>query len=128
MSDSSKKSLVVQLAIVTSIAFAIFIVLSQTQPTWVNPYVWYVILAFAGISYASTSAQHVFLEKKDHEGFQNSFYVSKAVKMFLSLVVIASYLYFNGVAKYAFAGDYILVYFLYMAFEIKFLLTNLQSH
>ena len=128
MSDSSKKSLVVQLAIVTSIAFAIFIALSQTQPTWVNPYVWYIILGFAGISYASTSAQNVFLEKKDHENFQNSFYVSKAVKMFLSLVVIASYLYFNGVAKYAFAGDYILVYFLYMAFEIKFLLTNLQSH
>ena len=128
MSESRKRSLVLQLSLVTIVVFALFIFLTQTQPTWVNPYVWYVILGFAGLSYASTSAQNVFLEKKDHEGFQNSFYVSKAVKLFLSLVVISIYLYLDGIAKYAFAGDYLLVYFIYMGFEIKFLLTNLQSH
>ncbi len=125
---SKQSSLVRQLIIVTAIVIALFIFLSYNQPTWVNPYVWYVILGFAGLSYASTAAQNSFLEKKDHESFQNSFYVSKAVKLFISLIVIATYLYFDGVAKYAFAGDYLVIYFIYMGFEIKFLLTNLQTH
>ena len=91
----------------------------------VHPLAWYMLLFFAGITWAT----FYFIRKgigEDAGSFQLYYFGSSVARVLLSMFVVFFYVYFATERELQFAVNFFLIYFIYTGFEIYSILSNLR--
>lgn len=66
--------------------------------------------------------------KKNPENISRNYFVAMLIRLFASVLVALLFIYFDRENASVFAGNFIVLYFMYLGFEIYALMSNLQSH
>lgn len=93
----------------------------------VHPYVWGMLVFFVFIT-AITFYVTWWGAREDEDNFQLYYFASMGFRLILSLGVIFVYIYLVRERQIQFVLNFFVLYFLYTAFEIYSLLTNLRPH
>ena len=109
--------------------FLIFISISikQIKPEWIyNLYIW-LIGYFITITFASLVVVDKAIEK-DPENIARNYFGAMIFRLFVSLIIALLFIYFDRENSIVFAGNFIILYLMFLGFEIYALMANLQAH
>jgi hypothetical protein len=93
----------------------------------VHPYVWVILVFFIFIT-AFTFYVTWWGASQDQDNFQLYYFASMGFRLILSIGVIFGYIYLVRERQIQFVLNFFVLYFLYTAFEIYSLLSNLRPH
>lgn len=93
----------------------------------VHPYIWMIFAFFIFIT-AVTFYVTWWGAREDQDNFQLYYFASMGFRLILSIGVIFVYIYLIRERQIQFVLNFFVLYFLYTAFEIYSLLTNLRPH
>jgi hypothetical protein len=105
----------------------IWILINTTDYTLIHPYIWFVLVYFIFIT-AITFYVTWWGAREDQANFQLYFFASMGFRLMLSIGVIFLYIMLTTERQMQFVLNFFVLYFLYTAFEIYSLLTNLRPH
>ncbi len=108
--------------------FLIFISISikQIKPEWIyNLYIW-LIGYFIIITFASLVVVDKAIEK-DPENIARNYFGAMIFRLFVSVLVALLFIYFDRENSTVFAGNFIVLYLMFLGFEIYALMANLQA-
>jgi hypothetical protein len=105
----------------------IWVLISTTDYRLVHPYVWFILVFFIFIT-AVTYYVTWWGAREDEGNFQLYFFASMGFRLILSIGVIFIYVLLVKERQIQFVLNFFVLYFLYTAFEIYSLLTNLRPH
>jgi hypothetical protein len=110
------------LVILTS---ATAIIVSYSQPKWINSYFWMIQGFFGVISILSHLVSQLGIKRK---GEFHTFYMgSMAVRFILSIFFILFSLIYLSDNKITYVANFFILYIVYASFEIYHLLRNLRA-
>lgn len=92
-----------------------------------HPYVWFILTFFIFIT-AVTFYVTWWGAREDQDNFQLYYFASMGFRLILSIGVIFVYVYLATEGEVQFVLNFFVLYFVYTAFEIYSLLTNLRPH
>ena len=96
-------------------------------PAWVHPQVWFMV----GFLFVVTAAGNWYLQgrlAKDRDNIMVPYLLFTFVRLVASLVFILALVRRNSDGLVVLLGNFFLLYFLYVGFEIHRLLTNLRRN
>ena len=111
--------------IFTLILFFIQIGVRYLNPDLLYAYQWYLLIYF----YLITLLSLIIIEKtasKDHDKLSKGFFSAMMLRLFLSIIIAALIIYFDSVNSTIFALNFLILYLLYLGFEIYYLISILQ--
>lgn len=120
-------SFVVLLTKFSLVVVLIALVLQFTTPL-IYPHTWGMIVYFFGITLISHKIMEKGTASKDAIDSYNATMGATAIRLFLSLIVVITYIYVFKQNKFNFAFTFFILYFLFTAFEIKTLLSKLRKN
>jgi hypothetical protein len=109
--------------IILLIAILIFL----TDYQLVHPFIWFILVFFIFIT-AVTFYVTWWGAREDQDNFQLYYFASMGFRLILSIGVVFGYVYLIREKQIQFVLNFFGLYFLYTAFEIYGLLTNLRPH
>jgi len=110
--------------------FTLILLFVQVGIRYLNPallytYQWYLLLYF----YLITLISLVIIERttqKDQEKLSKGFFSAMMLRLFISIVIAVVIIYFDRVNSTIFALNFLVLYLLYLGFEIYYLIIILQ--
>jgi len=103
--------------------YAIKIVL----PEWIYTHFLWLVIFFLVINLASLLVVNSAIES-DQENISRNFFGAMIVRLFLSVTVALVIIYFDREGSSVFAVNFIILYLMFLGFEIYTLMANLQAH
>jgi hypothetical protein len=95
------------------------------NPALLYTYQWYLLLYF----YLITLLSLVIVERttqKDQEKLSKGFFSAMMLRLFISIVIAIVIIYFDRANSTIFALNFLILYLLYLGFEIYYLISILQ--
>ncbi len=122
------RSLFIQLFIPTICLVAIFLIEPLLNPqTLIHEKIWNLFSVFFLLSFFTSFITNNALGK-NKSNLLIYYLLATIVRIFVSLIVLLLYISLGVSDRNIFVGNFFLIYFFYMVFEIYFLLTNLQAN
>ncbi len=106
------------------IGFIIYMT-GRFKSDWLYDYQWFLVAYFYIITMISLIVIELTARKKA-ENISKGFFGAMMVRLFVSIILALLIIYFDRENSTVFAVNFILLYLLYLGFEIYYLLTNLQ--
>ena len=111
--------------IFSAIVLMVCLVISRLMPGWLYRYQWYLLLYF----YLITLISLFIIEKttlKDQEKLSNGFFSAMMLRLFISIIIALIIIYFDRANSTIFALNFLVLYLIYLVFEIYYLISILQ--
>jgi amino acid transporter len=111
--------------IFTASVFMVCLVTGQLVPGWLYRYQWYLLLYF----YLITLISLFIIEKttrKDKEKLSKGFFSAMMLRLFISIIIALIIIYFDRANSTIFALNFLVLYLIYLGFEIYYLISILQ--
>lgn len=92
---------------------------------WLYDYQWLLVFYF----FILTMISLIIVEKtakKDLDNVSKGFFGAMMLRFFLSIIIALVVIYFDREGAMVFAVNFIILYLLYLGFEIYYLINNLQ--
>lgn len=121
-----QKKFTTALLIFTSIIIVIAGVLQFSSPL-IFPHTWAMIAYFFGVTLLSHKIMTQGTASKDPIDSYNATMGASAIRLFLGLAIVITYIYLFKENKYNFAITFFILYFLFTAFELRTLLSKLRQ-
>lgn len=122
MKQSWKTSLALSL-----FAAAFFLLSEHYRWNWLPAEKWWILIFILAISLLSTLLHSLGVKDNDPHTLQKAFFTSLILRMFLSLAFIGIFLWQAVSRPLHFVALFFFLYFLFVGFEIYYLLTNLRA-
>jgi len=121
------KQTIIQIVIPTVIIAIVFVVFSllPSSFSFIHPHKWALLTFFVFTSLLTSTIAHYGIGK---ENLQVYYFTSILVRMFAAIILIFIYIFLEVSQLYLFIANFFVLYFFFMAFEIYFLLVNLQTN
>ncbi|WP_313997942.1 hypothetical protein [Xanthocytophaga flava] len=111
-----------------SVVVAVLCFLLQSfLPTWVDPSIWLIV----GFLFILSFAGHAYIQwrlKVDAENMTTPYFLMSGVRLLGSLIFIIFFIKNSTSSIFTFVLNFFLIYFLYVGFEIYWLVTNLRRN
>lgn len=111
-----------------SLAIVLLALVLQFTTPLIFPHTWGMIVYFFGITLISHKIMEKGTASKDAIDSYNATMGTTAIRLFLSLALVITYIYLFKENKFNFAFTFFILYFLFTAFEIKTLLSKLRQN
>lgn len=122
------KSIALIVILPTILVALIFAIVDLFQiPNIAHPDKWWLLLFFAGAAFVSARVSHMGVIHSEPSIRIGSYFASMFLRLILSLGLVVYYLLKHQEAIKIFILNFFVMYFLYMAFEIYFLLAILRA-
>ena len=111
--------------IFTAIVLLIYVVIARLIPGWLYQYQWYLVLYFFLITLLSL----LIIEKitqNDQEKLSKGFFLAMMIRLFVSIIIAIVIIYFDRANSTIFALNFLVLYLIYLGFEIYYLISILQ--
>ena len=103
------------------------LVLKMIIPGWIySQFVWLVIF-FLVITFSSLLIINKAI-KSDPDNIARNYFGAMFARLFISVIVAILFIYFDRDNSAVFAGNFVILYLMYLGFEIYALISNLQTH
>jgi hypothetical protein len=122
-----QKNFITLLLTFTAILIAIALILQFTTPL-IFPHTWAMLAYFFGVTLLSHQIMSKGTASKDPIDSYNATMGASAIRLFLGLAIVITYIYLFKENKFNFAITFFILYFLFTAFEIKTLLSKLRQN
>ena len=122
-----QKSFVSILLLFTASIIGLTLVLQFTT-SLIFPHTWAMIAYFFGVTLLSHQIMSKGTASKDPIDSYNATMGASAIRLFLGLAIVITYIYLFKENKFNFAITFFILYFLFTAFEIKTLLSKLRQN
>ncbi len=106
------------------VGFIIYLT-GRFKPDWLYDYEWMLVAYF----YLMMIASLWLVERaaaKDLENISKGFFTAMLVRLIVSVVIALVIIYFDRENSSVFAVNFVILYLLYLGFEIYYLIVNLQ--
>jgi len=111
--------------IFTAIVLLVYVVITRLAPGWLYQYQWYLVLYFFLITLLSL----LIIEKitqNDQEKLSKGFFLAMMIRLFVSIIIAIVIIYFDRANSTIFALNFLVLYLIYLGFEIYYLISILQ--
>ena len=88
-------------------------------------YQWYLLLYFYLITFLSIAVTEKIIQN-DAEKLAKGFFIAMMLRLFVSVIIAVVIIYFDRVNSTIFAMNFLILYLLYLGFEIYYLINILQ--
>lgn len=109
----------------TLIVGTILFIIGKFKAEWIYEYQWLLVLYF----FVLTMISLMIVEKtakKDMDQISKGFFGAMMLRFFLSIILALVVIYFDREGAIVFAVNFIILYLLYLGFEIFYLINHLQ--
>ena len=111
--------------IFTALLFLVCAVIANLAPGWLYSYQWYLLLYF----YLITLLSLFIIERttrKNLEKLSKGFFSAMMLRLFVSIIIAVVIIYFDRANSTIFALNFLILYLVYLGFEIYYLISILQ--
>jgi L-asparagine transporter-like permease len=111
--------------IFTALLFLACAVIAKIAPGWLYSYQWYLLLYF----YLITLLSLFIIERttrKNLEKLSKGFFSAMMLRLFVSIIIAVVIIYFDRANSTIFALNFLILYLVYLGFEIYYLISILQ--
>jgi len=109
----------------TLIVGAILFLIGKFKTEWIYEYQWLLVLYFFVLTLISLMIVEK-TAKKDVDQISKGFFGAMMLRFFLSIILALVVIYFDRDGASVFAVNFIILYLLYLGFEIFYLINHLQ--
>lgn len=109
----------------TLIVGAILFLIGKFKMEWIYEYQWLLVLYFFVLTLISLMIVEK-TAKKDVDQISKGFFGAMMLRFFLSIILALVVIYFDRDGASVFAVNFIILYLLYLGFEIFYLINHLQ--
>lgn len=125
MSYGSTKKLAIQNLVFSGIIVVAIFGLSFFFPEIIYIRIWWIVLFFIAITLASTALM-ARAAKRAPGNFMSIYLSAMVARLFISIIFATLFILLDRANVMTFAGNFIVLYLLYLGFEIYGILTNLR--
>jgi L-asparagine transporter-like permease len=118
MNKTPIKKLIFWLIIFSAFITALCVALQLLFPKYASPAIPYILVFFFLLTFFTIMIVSKKPQSATNKKFIINYMVTRVVKNFSMLVFLVLYLIFNKDDRWNFAGAFLIIYFLYSAFEI----------
>ncbi|MFC2125572.1 hypothetical protein ACFLU5_12245 [Bacteroidota bacterium] len=126
MNSSNRKQLI-GISIYSLIILLAGMAFKLNLPDWIySQFIW-LVLFFLVITFASLLVINKAIET-DPDNIARNYFGAMFIRLFISVIVAIVIIYYDRENSTVFAGNFVILYLMYLGFEIYTLITNLQIH
>ena len=125
MSFGSTKKLAIQNLVFTAIIVVVILVLRFFYTEIIYVRIWWIVLFFIVLTLSSIALM-TRAARRTPGNFMSIYLAAMVARLFISIIFATLFILFDRTHVITFAGNFIVLYLLYLGFEIYGILTNLR--
>ena len=125
LSSGPIKRLALQNMVFTAVIIAAIIALKIFFPAIIYVRIWWIVLFFITLTLGSMAVM-ARAARKAQNNFMPIYLSAMVARLFISIIFAALFILFDKAHVMTFAGNFVVLYLLYLGFEIYGILTNLR--